>query len=180
MLHTIFNASRLDLFPYIKEMAALLPGKDKDKKFVELLEEANLAYTIKSLTKNGFPNLLHDLIAGLAGKFDSDYDRQQRLIMEWLILSERKVYIPQLARLKKEFPDLYALHKNFFDEAMRTHNPEKMMRERDKQLSKLEGSNHDFEDEEKPEPIRRITPKVGRNDPCPCGSGKKYKKCCGA
>ncbi len=23
-------------------------------------------------------------------------------------------------------------------------------------------------------------PKIGRNDPCPCGSGKKYKKCCGA
>ncbi len=30
-----------------------------------------------------------------------------------------------------------------------------------------------------PEPIRREEPKVGRNDPCPCGSGKKYKKCCG-
>ncbi len=28
-------------------------------------------------------------------------------------------------------------------------------------------------------PIRRETPKVGRNDPCPCGSGKKYKRCCG-
>ena len=27
-------------------------------------------------------------------------------------------------------------------------------------------------------PITRETPKVGRNDPCPCGSGKKYKKCC--
>ncbi len=26
----------------------------------------------------------------------------------------------------------------------------------------------------------RTTPKVGRNDPCPCGSGRKYKKCCGA
>ena len=26
----------------------------------------------------------------------------------------------------------------------------------------------------------RETPKVGRNDPCPCGSGKKFKKCCGA
>jgi preprotein translocase subunit SecA len=26
---------------------------------------------------------------------------------------------------------------------------------------------------------RRNAPKVGRNDPCPCGSGKKYKKCCG-
>lgn len=28
-------------------------------------------------------------------------------------------------------------------------------------------------------PIMREAPKVGRNDPCPCGSGKKYKKCCG-
>jgi len=28
-----------------------------------------------------------------------------------------------------------------------------------------------------PEP-RRSEPKVGRNDPCPCGSGKKFKKCC--
>jgi uncharacterized protein len=31
-----------------------------------------------------------------------------------------------------------------------------------------------------PEPLRREAPKVGRNDDCPCGSGRKYKKCCGA
>ena len=30
------------------------------------------------------------------------------------------------------------------------------------------------------QPIRRDAPKVGRNDPCYCGSGKKYKHCCGA
>jgi preprotein translocase subunit SecA len=29
------------------------------------------------------------------------------------------------------------------------------------------------------QPIRRTQPKVGRNAPCPCGSGKKFKKCCG-
>jgi len=29
------------------------------------------------------------------------------------------------------------------------------------------------------EPVEREAPKVGRNDPCPCGSGKKYKHCCG-
>jgi len=29
-------------------------------------------------------------------------------------------------------------------------------------------------------PVIRDAPKVGRNDPCPCGSGMKYKKCCGA
>ena len=36
--------------------------------------------------------------------------------------------------------------------------------------------------EEEPEisfTFHNETPNVGRNDPCPCGSGKKYKKCCG-
>jgi len=28
--------------------------------------------------------------------------------------------------------------------------------------------------------VQRSVPKVGRNDPCPCGSGKKFKQCCGA
>lgn len=32
---------------------------------------------------------------------------------------------------------------------------------------------------EAPSGFKRVAPKVGRNDPCPCASGKKYKKCCG-
>ncbi len=32
----------------------------------------------------------------------------------------------------------------------------------------------------KPKTQRHTAPRVGRNDPCPCGSGKKFKKCCGA
>jgi preprotein translocase subunit SecA len=32
--------------------------------------------------------------------------------------------------------------------------------------------------DKKPEPIRNRTEKVGRNEQCPCGSGKKYKNCC--
>jgi len=28
-------------------------------------------------------------------------------------------------------------------------------------------------------PVKRETEKIGRNSPCPCGSGRKYKKCCG-
>jgi preprotein translocase subunit SecA len=35
-------------------------------------------------------------------------------------------------------------------------------------------------EEEQAKPVRNKGPRVGRNDPCPCGSGKKYKKCCGA
>jgi preprotein translocase subunit SecA len=45
--------------------------------------------------------------------------------------------------------------------------------------SKLKFAKKDLfaEEERKNQPIK--TEKVGRNDPCPCGSGKKYKKCCG-
>jgi hypothetical protein len=31
-----------------------------------------------------------------------------------------------------------------------------------------------------PQTVAKESPKIGRNDPCPCGSGKKFKKCCGA
>ena len=37
----------------------------------------------------------------------------------------------------------------------------------------------DVEGSDKPETVRREEEKVGRNEPCPCGSGKKYKKCHG-
>jgi SEC-C motif domain protein len=39
-----------------------------------------------------------------------------------------------------------------------------------------EGEGHHHEATH--EPVLRSEPKVGRNDPCPCGSGKKFKKCC--
>ncbi|MDZ4759110.1 MAG: DUF1186 domain-containing protein [Bacteroidota bacterium] len=40
-------------------------------------------------------------------------------------------------------------------------------------------SNYKFPPVKPNVPVLRAEPKVGRNDPCPCGSGKKYKKCCG-
>ena len=40
-----------------------------------------------------------------------------------------------------------------------------------------EGEGHHAH--QKPQPVVRDQPKIGRNDPCNCGSGKKYKKCHG-
>jgi len=48
----------------------------------------------------------------------------------------------------------------------------------DKRGSDLVSEAADELSKEKPKP-KRIGPKVGRNDPCPCGSGKKFKVCCG-
>lgn len=52
----------------------------------------------------------------------------------------------------------------------------------ERQQTTIEEQRDVFNNEEKQvkkKPIKRIAPKVGRNDPCPCGSGKKFKKCCG-
>jgi preprotein translocase subunit SecA len=50
---------------------------------------------------------------------------------------------------------------------------EKVERE---QVAKVTGTN---KDDSANAPVVRKSEKVGRNDPCPCGSGKKYKHCCG-
>jgi len=58
---------------------------------------------------------------------------------------------------------------------------------REEDVEELEESRHEQKmflsrgDGPPPEkkPVKREGDKVGRNDPCPCGSGKKYKKCCG-
>lgn len=60
-------------------------------------------------------------------------------------------------------------------------NPEEIFDAAQKETSNIVQSLHDFWAEQRSETpymaTRRIQ-KTGRNDPCPCGSGKKYKKCC--
>jgi hypothetical protein len=71
-------------------------------------------------------------------------------------LSKAGLNDPRTERLQKEW---LSTPRNTFD----GKTPEEM-------LSRAQG---------KVETYRREAPRVGRNDPCPCGSGKKYKKCCG-
>jgi preprotein translocase subunit SecA len=56
-------------------------------------------------------------------------------------------------------------------------DPEKNIPKRERVLDP--GENVGGDDSIKPTPRRNADKKVGRNDPCPCGSGKKYKKCHG-
>ncbi|MDP2792050.1 MAG: YchJ family protein [Rectinemataceae bacterium] len=56
------------------------------------------------------------------------------------------------------------------------------LREEHREIAKFEKKDGKWlysEGEVVPQTVVREGPKVGRNDPCPCGSGKKYKKCCG-
>jgi preprotein translocase subunit SecA len=53
-----------------------------------------------------------------------------------------------------------------------------IQRKKEKEMAELQFAGGGSGTVEKKQAIS--TKKAGRNDPCPCGSGKKYKKCCGA
>jgi SEC-C motif-containing protein len=60
------------------------------------------------------------------------------------------------------------------------HDGEEKRHHEDARFARVDGQWYFLEgDPVKSRPFVREAPKVGRNDPCPCGSGKKYKKCCG-
>ncbi len=73
--------------------------------------------------------------------------------------------------------DIYNPNQAEFREAhiSRGIDRSKIREERGDMLSQ---ANSDTQERVKPQPIK-VAKKVGRNDPCPCGSGKKYKNCCG-
>jgi len=68
-----------------------------------------------------------------------------------------------------------------FDDPWKFYQPEAIA-ERQERWAREEAEELGAEDkggfDEVPLPYVRATAKIGRNDPCPCGSGKKYKKCC--
>lgn len=73
--------------------------------------------------------------------------------------------------------DIYNPDQQIFREAKinRGIDRSKIREERGDMLSQ---SHADTQEHRKPQPVK-VAKKVGRNDPCPCGSGKKYKNCCG-
>ncbi len=91
-----------------------------------------------------------------------EYKREGFELFQQLIYSMRDAAIRSLSRvqLRSEVQEQEFQHKD--------------------DTANVQYSGGSAEDEHKKAPKRRSEPKVGRNDPCPCGSGKKYKKCCGA
>jgi hypothetical protein len=165
-------------------MADLLPYTGEE--LTGNLTRAKRFFGIDDLSKKDLPVLFHDLLCLLNTNTHSKEDRLERISMEFVLLDQWNTYHPWVLRLKKEYPELYDLHKDFFDQALGSGNPERMKHHRRKELAKNNVAPLGYvdadedEDWEPVQTVRRTEAKVGRNDPCPCGSGKKYKRCCGA
>lgn len=91
-----------------------------------------------------------------------------------------------LQEYRREGYDMFmAMIQRFREEALSLLLRIRPMREREtEELENLHRKQQHIsygrgKDNNKPKTFKRKEKKVGRNDPCPCGSGKKYKKCCG-
>ena len=104
-------------------------------------------------------------------------DADARLMLMAIFSLERDEDQPEEARAKSPFRDIPADRR------------EQMRRDAVPMLPALVCALNEFSvaleaDEfdclvgDEARPYTRTTPKIGRNEPCPCGSGKKYKKCC--
>nr|WP_281069996.1 SEC-C metal-binding domain-containing protein [Pelomicrobium methylotrophicum] len=70
-------------------------------------------------------------------------------------------------------------HRDRFDDPWAFYAPAAIERRQARWAEEDRGDEESDEDDfAVEEPYVRPSPKIGRNDPCPCGSGKKYKKCC--
>ncbi|BAH07084.1 tetratricopeptide repeat protein [Clostridium kluyveri] len=118
---------------------------------------------------------------------------------EHQFLTHINKYRKYVISLSKKYSNLYEELKDFFEKAFNGSERNKMIKEHEKYFKsrggRLEmalegiggeklfnnvGNNGDCDLWQGiQDTYIREEPKVGRNDPCPCGSGKKYKKCCG-
>jgi preprotein translocase subunit SecA len=157
-----------DLAEFLKEKA-LSAFRAKEQEFGEELmkriETDIMLATMDQLWKDHLLNMDHLKEGiGLRGYGQQDplivYKREAYEMFEsmWATLQENVVGRLMRIQLVSEEP------------------PERLLRRRKPQRMMLGRGDSP----QKPATVRRDGPKVGRNDPCPCGSGKKYKKCCGA
>lgn len=137
-------------------------------------------------------NQIPEVIAALTHKILDDCDcpscQVDRLLMEMTILDNITEIRKALHYLRTNYPDIFALNADFYNNVLNTKKErwlfEKLYK---KYLQYKKRYPEEFYDDdwngddtlEYSEPYVRQEQKIGRNDPCPCGSGKKYKKCCG-
>ncbi|MBK1812333.1 tetratricopeptide repeat protein [Clostridium sp. YIM B02505] len=118
---------------------------------------------------------------------------------EYQILSQYDDFKASIQKLKKSYREFYELIRDFLDKAANDGERRKMLKGYEKHSDRFfelinespdlfEGEEDNSADgqsaadslnENEVVTFVREEPKIGRNDPCTCGSGKKYKKCCG-
>ena len=196
LLKTIFNYDRYDILPHIDQAIKNLGCEYlfETPQYVNLLP----GKTALDAVRAGMPKKLAALAMArvfCASDYCTETDKREygheAFLLECEIIADSSRCKPYLSRMKSEYGILYSFCAAFFDQIQRSAES-KLFNEMERRIPKLKDyeqrmdfdwlGEDDGQDEDGDgyvsEPVRVV--KVGRNEPCPCGSGKKYKKCCGA
>jgi preprotein translocase subunit SecA len=177
------KAKKLNPAQEIKDMAS---AANKQKKLLAVLEQLQSDPLIHPWLKNWLANTINaDEDDDIFNPFHSLHiDTQRRLF-----LHQPANVLGSAQRIQEHYPVIFRAQKKFFQDLLK--HPEGYCKSESKLLEDLKYlSRHASRSNESDlfdltlddfliPPMPRVnTAKVGRNDPCPCGSGKKYKKCC--
>ncbi len=124
------------------------------------------------------------MVAEARKDFDDDATRKWAEGSKWkgLKIVDKKKGGPEDATGVVEFVATYEIQGKGIDH----HEVSTFRKNKEGQWLFVDGEAHEHKEGEghqhdaKPETVKRESAKIGRNDTCPCGSGKKYKKCCEA
>jgi preprotein translocase subunit SecA len=123
---------------------------------------------------------------------DEEERDEQETMGEMMLLVEREKHINDIKNLKRYYPQLYKVKEEFFEGVLNNKQSQKLLKRYEKKFNQMSFLNEPksqnrignfdddwYDEEDRDEPFIREEEKIGRNDSCSCGSGKKYKKCCG-
>lgn len=195
--HNIINKA-VEILPNNEDILEAKKEIESFSKYIKDFERLNNDSKVKDeVTALIAFKVLPTSMIGFGSAFDVDIDALTYM-RESQIIESYEIYKSSIDRLKREYPELYAVKADFFNKVTNSVERRKLQSEYrkkmwnyvsilDRMLGVDDEDDEDDDDEdddwykayEPQEPFVREEPKVGRNDPCPCGSGKKYKKCCG-
>ena len=176
-----FNPMMTSIIPIEPLTTEKIQGKRKDEVKQQLKEEAVKLYEMKEAEFPEAEQLRELERVVLLKSIDSkwmDHIDDMELLRQGIGLvgyGQKDPVVEYKTRAFKMFNDMIdAIQEDTVRMLYHVHVEQKIERE---QVAKVTGTNKD--DTSVKKPIQRKEDKVYPNDPCPCGSGKKYKQCCG-
>ena len=176
-----FNPMMTSIIPIEPLTTEKIQGKRKDEVKQQLKEEAVKLYEMKEAEFPEAEQLRELERVVLLKSIDSkwmDHIDDMELLRQGIGLvgyGQKDPVVEYKTRAFKMFNDMIdAIQEDTVRMLYHVHVDQKIERE---QVAKVTGTNKD--DTSVKKPVQRKEDKVYPNDPCPCGSGKKYKQCCG-
>ena len=176
-----FNPMMTSIIPIESLTTEMVQGKRKDEVKQQLKEEAVKLYEMKEAEFPEAEQLRELERVVLLKSIDSkwmDHIDDMELLRQGIGLvgyGQKDPVVEYKTRAFKMFNDMIdAIQEDTVRMLYHVHVEQKIERE---QVAKVTGTNKD--DTSVKKPVQRKEDKVYPNDPCPCGSGKKYKQCCG-